>query len=98
MMAKGTYGWILLATEDLDGTFQRVQASGAEVVLEPMAQDYGVRDCAFRIPRVTSSASRSGAEQSARRLIGRLWDQSQSAVGTPEAHGIRGVAFSRRES
>lgn len=50
MMAKGTYGWILLATEDLDGTFERVQASGAEVVQEPMAQDYGFRDCAFRDP------------------------------------------------
>ena len=32
MMAKGTYGWILLATNDLDGTFERVEASGAEVV------------------------------------------------------------------
>lgn len=41
-MAKGTYGWILLATEDLDGTFERVQAIGAEVVQEPMAHDYGV--------------------------------------------------------
>ena len=50
MMAKGTYGWILLATEDLDGTFERVQASGAEVVQEPMAQAYGVRECAFRDP------------------------------------------------
>jgi catechol 2,3-dioxygenase-like lactoylglutathione lyase family enzyme len=50
MMAKGTYGWILLATRDLDGTFERVQASGAEVVQEPMAQAYGVRDCAFRDP------------------------------------------------
>ena len=50
MMAKGKYGWILLATEDLDGTFERVQASGAEVVQEPMAQEYGVRDCAFRDP------------------------------------------------
>jgi catechol 2,3-dioxygenase-like lactoylglutathione lyase family enzyme len=50
MMAKGTYGWVLLATQDLDGIFERVQASGAEVVQEPMAQDYGVRDCAFRDP------------------------------------------------
>jgi predicted enzyme related to lactoylglutathione lyase len=50
MMAKGTYGWILLATRDLDGTFERVQASGAEVVQEPMAQVYGVRDSAFRDP------------------------------------------------
>jgi catechol 2,3-dioxygenase-like lactoylglutathione lyase family enzyme len=50
MMAKGTYGWILLATPDLDGTFQIIQASGADVVQEPMAQDCGFRDCAFRDP------------------------------------------------
>ena len=49
MMAKGTYGWILLATKDLDGTFARVQAS-AEVVQEPTEQPYGVRDCALRDP------------------------------------------------
>ena len=50
MMAKGTYGWILLATKDLDGTFEQLQASGAEVVQEPMDQPYGARDCAFRDP------------------------------------------------
>ena len=50
MMAKGTYAIILLATKDLDGTFERVQASGAEVVQEPIEQPYGVRDCAFRDP------------------------------------------------
>ena len=50
MMAKGTYAGILLATRDLDGTFERVQASGAEVVQEPTEQPYGVRDCAFRDP------------------------------------------------
>ena len=50
MMAKGTYGWIMLATRDLDGTFERLQASGAEVVQEPIEQPYGVRDCAFRDP------------------------------------------------
>jgi len=50
MMAKGTYGWILLATEDLDGTFERLQAGDAEVVQEPTEQPYGVRDCAFRDP------------------------------------------------
>jgi catechol 2,3-dioxygenase-like lactoylglutathione lyase family enzyme len=50
MMAKGTYGWILLATKDLDGTFQKVQANDAEVVQEPTEQPYGVRDCAFRDP------------------------------------------------
>ncbi|MEU1753115.1 VOC family protein [Micromonospora matsumotoense] len=50
MMAKGTYGWLMLATPDLDGTFERVQASTAEVVQEPIDQPYGVRDCAFRDP------------------------------------------------
>jgi catechol 2,3-dioxygenase-like lactoylglutathione lyase family enzyme len=50
MMAKGTYGWILLATRDLDGTFEKVQANDAEVVQEPTEQPYGVRDCAFRDP------------------------------------------------
>jgi catechol 2,3-dioxygenase-like lactoylglutathione lyase family enzyme len=50
MMAKGTYGWIMLATTDLDGTFDKLQAGGAEVVQEPTVQPYGVRDCAFRDP------------------------------------------------
>jgi catechol 2,3-dioxygenase-like lactoylglutathione lyase family enzyme len=50
MMAKGTYGWILLATHDLDGTFDKLQATDAEVVQEPTEQPYGVRDCAFRDP------------------------------------------------
>ena len=50
MMAKGTYGWILIATPDLDGTFEKVQASDAEVVQEPTLQPYGIRDCAFRDP------------------------------------------------
>jgi catechol 2,3-dioxygenase-like lactoylglutathione lyase family enzyme len=50
MMAKGTYGMLLLSTKDLDATFERLQASGAEVVQEPTEQPYGVRDCAFRDP------------------------------------------------
>ena len=50
MMAKGTYGIILLATPDLDATFERLQASDADIVQEPIAQDYGVRDCALRDP------------------------------------------------
>ena len=50
MMAKGTYGWILLATDDLDATFARIEASGADVVQEPTQQPYGMRDCAVRDP------------------------------------------------
>jgi catechol 2,3-dioxygenase-like lactoylglutathione lyase family enzyme len=50
MMAKGTYASINLATPDLDGTFEQLQAGDAEVVQEPTDQPYGVRDCAFRDP------------------------------------------------
>ena len=50
MMAKGTYGIITLATPDLDGTFECLQARDAEVVQEPTEQPYGIRDCAFRDP------------------------------------------------
>ncbi len=50
MMAKGTYGHINLATKDLDGTFERLQVSEADVVQEPLLQPYGVRDCAVREP------------------------------------------------
>ena len=50
MMAKGTFASINLATADLDGTFERVQAGDAEVVQEPTDQPYGVRDCAVRDP------------------------------------------------
>ena len=50
MMAKGTYATIVLATKDLDGLFDKVQATGAEVIQEPTDQPYGVRDCAFRDP------------------------------------------------
>ena len=50
MMAKGTYRMIVMATEDLDGAFERVQAGAAEVVQEPTEQPYGVRDCAIRDP------------------------------------------------
>jgi uncharacterized glyoxalase superfamily protein PhnB len=49
MMAKGTYASINLATRDLDGTFERLQAT-AEVVQEPIEQPYGIRDCAVRDP------------------------------------------------
>ena len=39
-----------IVVRDLDGTFARLQASGAEVVQEPTDQPYGVRDCAIRDP------------------------------------------------
>ena len=50
LMAKGSYFGVNLATTDLDGTFARLEASGAEVAQEPTDQPYGVRDCAVRDP------------------------------------------------
>lgn len=50
MMAKGTYASIMLATGDLDATFEQLQAAGVEVVQEPVEQDWGSRDCAVRDP------------------------------------------------
>jgi catechol 2,3-dioxygenase-like lactoylglutathione lyase family enzyme len=50
MMAKGSYATIILGSSDLADTFERVEASGAEVVQEPADQPYGIRDCAFRDP------------------------------------------------
>lgn len=50
MMAKGTFASVNLASPDLDETFDKLQASGAEVVQEPTDQPYGLRDCSFRDP------------------------------------------------
>ncbi len=50
MMANGSYAFINLATPDLDGTFEKLQAGGADVVQEPASQPWGARDCVFRDP------------------------------------------------
>jgi uncharacterized glyoxalase superfamily protein PhnB len=50
MMAKGTHGGIVLATKDVDATFEKLQAGDADVVQEPIDQPYGVRDAAVRDP------------------------------------------------
>ncbi|APE11379.1 glyoxalase [Rhodococcus sp. 2G] len=50
MMAKGTFASIILATKDLDGAFEQLQAGDTEIVQEPTDQPYGVRDCALRDP------------------------------------------------
>lgn len=50
MMAKGTFGHVILSTDDVDAKFNEIQATGAEVVHEPTDQPYGIRDCAFRDP------------------------------------------------
>ncbi|UMO99616.1 VOC family protein [Amycolatopsis sp. EV170708-02-1] len=50
LMAKGVHGIIVLSTPDLIGTFDRIQAKGADVVQEPMKQSWGAFDCSFRDP------------------------------------------------
>jgi predicted enzyme related to lactoylglutathione lyase len=50
LLAKGTLPNIVFSTDDLDAAFERVRASGAEVLQEPMDPGYGTKDCAFRDP------------------------------------------------
>jgi uncharacterized glyoxalase superfamily protein PhnB len=50
LLAKGLMRGLNFSTDDLQATFDRVQATGAEVIQEPMDQPWGARDCAFRDP------------------------------------------------
>lgn len=50
LMTKGVLPFLVFETADVDALFETVRASGAEVLQEPMDQDFGPRDCAFRDP------------------------------------------------
>ena len=50
LLTKGVLPLIVFRTDDLDATFEKVRASGAEVLQEPIDQPWGPRDCAFRDP------------------------------------------------
>lgn len=50
LLTKGVLPMLVFRTSDLDATFEKLQASGAEVLQEPMDQGWGPRDCAFRDP------------------------------------------------
>ncbi len=50
LMSKGSLQAAIFRADDLDATFARVRASGAEVLEEPTSQPWGARDCAFRDP------------------------------------------------
>ncbi|HEY3866859.1 MAG TPA: VOC family protein [Actinocrinis sp.] len=50
LLTKGTLPMIIFSTDDVDASFERVRASGAEVLQEPIDQPWGPRDCAFRDP------------------------------------------------
>ena len=50
LLAKGLLRAVNFRTPDCDATFEKIRATGADVLQEPMDQPYGVRDCAFRDP------------------------------------------------
>ena len=50
LLAKGALNGVLFTTDNCDAAFERIRATGAEVLQEPIDQPYGVRDCAFRDP------------------------------------------------
>ncbi len=50
LVTQGSMQAAIVATDDLDTTFEKVRASGAEVLQEPVSQPWGARDCAFRDP------------------------------------------------
>ena len=50
LVTKGSLQAAIFRTDDLDETFEKVRASGAEVLQEPASQPWGAGDCAFRDP------------------------------------------------
>ncbi len=50
LVTQGSLQAAIFRSDDLDATFERVRATGAEVLQEPASQPWGVRDCAFRDP------------------------------------------------
>jgi catechol 2,3-dioxygenase-like lactoylglutathione lyase family enzyme len=50
LLTKGVMPMLVFATDDLDAAFEKLRASGAEVLQEPIDQPWGPRDCAFRDP------------------------------------------------
>lgn len=50
LLTKGALPMLVFRSDDLDGIFETVRASGAEVLQEPTDQPWGPRDCAFRDP------------------------------------------------
>ena len=53
LLTKGVLPMIVFRADDLDATFEKIRATGAEVLQEPIDQPWGPRDCAFRDPSGT---------------------------------------------
>jgi uncharacterized glyoxalase superfamily protein PhnB len=50
LLTKGVLPMTIFTADDVDAAFEKLQASGAEVLQEPIDQPWGPRDCAFRDP------------------------------------------------
>ena len=50
LVTQGSLQAAIFRTDDLDTTFEKVRASGAEVLQEPTSQPWGASDRAFRDP------------------------------------------------
>lgn len=50
LIAKGTLGGVHFQSDDLDATFEKLRAAGADIVQEPTDQPWGTRDFAVRDP------------------------------------------------
>ena len=50
LLTKGVLPMLVFSSDDVDATFEKVRAAGAEVLQEPIDQSWGPRDCAFRDP------------------------------------------------
>jgi len=50
LVTQGSLQAAIFRSDDLDATFERLVAAGAEVLEEPTDQPWGLRDCAFRDP------------------------------------------------
>jgi catechol 2,3-dioxygenase-like lactoylglutathione lyase family enzyme len=65
LLAKGSLGTLIFRTDDCRSAFERVRDAGTDVLQEPIEQDYGVLDCAFRDPsgnhiRISQELARAG--------------------------------------
>jgi catechol 2,3-dioxygenase-like lactoylglutathione lyase family enzyme len=65
LLAKGSLGTLIFRTDDCRAAFDRVRDAGTDVLQEPIEQDYGVLDCAFRDPsgnhiRISQELARAG--------------------------------------
>ncbi|WP_067817774.1 VOC family protein [Actinomadura kijaniata] len=50
LLSKGLLGHLVFVTDNCDAAFEHIEATGAEVMQEPVDRPDGTRDCAFLDP------------------------------------------------